>query len=135
MDCIFCKIIAGEIPAKKIYEDENVLSFLDISPVNFGHALVIPKKHYTDLLSADEATLSFLMLAVKKIAPILIRKVGASGFNLNLNNGSVAGQVVDHLHFHIIPRFTNDGLKLWLGGDYDHKRSEKLIEEIKESLS
>ena len=135
MDCIFCKIITGEIPAKKIYEDENVLSFLDISPVNFGHALVIPKKHYADLLSADETTLSFLMLAVKKIAPVLIRAVGASGFNLNLNNGSVAGQVVDHLHFHIIPRFVDDGLKLWSGGDYDHKRSEKLIEEIKESLS
>lgn len=134
MDCIFCKIIAGEIPSKKIYEDENVLSFLDISPVNFGHTLVIPKKHYTDLLSADEATLSFLMLAVKKIAPILIRAVDASGFNLNLNNGSVAGQVVDHLHFHIIPRFVDDGLKLWSGSDCDHQRSEKLIEEIKKSF-
>lgn len=134
MDCIFCKIIAGEIPSKKIYEDENVLSFLDISPVNFGHTLVIPKKHYADLLSADEATLASLILAVKKIAPILIQVVGASGFNLNLNNGSVAGQVVDHLHFHIIPRFIDDGLKLWSGGDYDHQRSEKIVEEIKKSF-
>jgi len=134
MDCIFCKIIAGEIPAKKIYEDENVLSFLDISPVNYGHALVIPKKHYPDLLSADEATLTELILAIKKIAPALIDSASASGFNLNLNNGEVAGQVVNHLHFHIIPRFADDGLKLWPGGSCDDERLEQLVERVKQLL-
>ena len=113
MDCIFCKIIKGELPKYKVYEDEDVLAFLDINPVAGGHTLVVPKKHFVDLISAPPEVAANIMAITQKIAPAIIEAVGATAFNLGLNNGVQAGQVVDHLHIHIIPRFAGDGLQLW----------------------
>jgi len=133
-DCIFCKIIAGEIPSTKIYEDEKVLAFLDINPINPGHTLVIPKTHSEDLLTASEDDLVAVIKAVKKIAPAVVRGVGAQGFNLGVNNGEAAGQIVNHLHFHIMPRFEGDGFKLWGGRQYKEGEIDEYAERIKKFL-
>lgn len=134
-DCVFCKIIAGEIPAYKVYEDDDVLVFLDITPVNPGHTLVIPKRHYDDLLELPEVEAARLIGIVKKIAPAILTGVGAAGFNLKLNNGPVAGQVVSHVHWHIVPRFSDDGRKLWSGQSYEAGEAEKIAEKIKSQLT
>lgn len=112
-DCIFCKIIDGTLPAKKIYEDEDYLAFLNIAPNTKGHSLVVPKKH-TDLfvnLSAEEA--ATLNKVVHKVAKQLVSILGTEDFNLGLNNGSISGQSIAHVHWHIIPRYAQDGLVHW----------------------
>ncbi|MEA2064907.1 MAG: HIT family protein [Patescibacteria group bacterium] len=134
MDCIFCKIIKGEIPCYKIYEDENVLAFLDIMPVSDGHTLVIPKKHYKNIEEIPENELCDLIKEVKKIGKAIKNSLCAAGYNVNINNGQIAGQVVPHLHFHIIPRKQGDGLKLWQQGKYKKGDAEKIIKKIKNSL-
>jgi len=133
-DCIFCKIISGEIPSHKVYEDKNVLAFLDINPINPGHTLVIPKKHSADLLEAPEETVVELIKIVKKIALAVMKATGAKGFNLGLNNGEAAGQAVTHLHFHIMPRLENDGYKLWAGKSYKEGQAKQIAEKIKNEL-
>ncbi|MBI1961729.1 MAG: HIT family protein, partial [Parcubacteria group bacterium] len=112
-DCVFCKIVSGDIPSHKVYEDESVLAFLDINPVNPGHTLVIPKAHHKDLLDIPLELGAKVMNAIQKIAPAVLAGVGADSFNLGVNNGSGAGQIVFHAHFHIMPRFAGDGHQLW----------------------
>ena len=124
-DCIFCKIIKGEIPSQKLYEDAQTYAFLDITPVNPGHALVVPKNHSVNILDAENKDICAITETVAKIAPKIIKAVGAGAFNLAVNNGSAAGQVVPHLHFHIIPRFPDDGRGLWGG---KHVGSDELAE-------
>ena len=109
--CIFCKIIEGKIPCTKVYEDKNVLAFLDISPVNKGHALVMPKKHFETLMDVDDNILCETMKTVKKLSKAIMKAVKDDGINISINNHKAAGQLVPHLHIHIIPRFSNDGLK------------------------
>lgn len=104
-DCLFCKIIAGEIPSTNVYEDENVLAFMDIGPVVQGHVLVIPKKHYANLTEAPAETAAELVTVARRIALAQMKALGADGFNLMTNQGAVAGQTVAHLHFHVIPQF------------------------------
>lgn len=111
--CVFCEIVKGDIPADKIYEDDYVLAFLDIKPHNPGHTLVIPKKHYQNLEEIDEDSLAKLILAVKKVALMMKDKLGVLGYNVIENNNLIAGQVVPHIHFHIIPRYKNDGLRFF----------------------
>lgn len=112
-DCIFCKIVAGEIPASKVYEDDQVLAFLDITQVTKGHTLVIPKKHYRNLLDLDENTARDLFSVIPKIAQHLKEKLGASGLNMVNNNEETAGQTVFHTHIHLLPRFDEqDGLSI-----------------------
>ncbi len=113
MDCIFCKIIKKEIPAKIIYEDDKFLSFLDIEPNTEGHALVISKDHVENFSSLSAQAAAELIQAVHKIAPQLARILGADGYNLAINNGRAAGQLVDHAHWHIIPRYVGDNLVHW----------------------
>lgn len=114
-NCIFCKIVSGQIPSTKIYEDENSLAFLDISPAANGHSLVISKKHYATLLDIPSTELKELILAVQKIGAATMKATNAQGFNVLQNNGAVSGQVIRHLHFHVIPRFENDSINLSLG--------------------
>lgn len=114
-DCIFCKIVVGEVPSEKIYENENVIAFLDISPITKGHVLVVTKGHYKDLRDAPADVICNVMKVVKWIAPEIVTAMGADGFNVGINNGKVSGQVVFHLHVHIIPRYENDNLKSWKG--------------------
>ncbi len=115
-NCVFCKIVSGQIPSTKIYEDENSLAFLDINPATNGHSLVISKKHYATLLDIPGAELEELILAVQKTGAATMKATKADGFNVLQNNGAVSGQVIHHLHFHIVPRFKNDSLNLSLGG-------------------
>lgn len=103
-NCVFCAIAAGEIPAFKIYEDERILSYLDINPFSRGHVLVITKNHYADLIEIPDSELANLSLAVKKIAAHVQSKLNCDGFNILQNNGEAAGQTVRHIHFHIVPR-------------------------------
>lgn len=105
--CIFCKIIHNEIPSAKVYEDENVLAILDISQVTYGHTLVMPKKHVESILEADEQTVQQCMSIVTKLAKQIVKNTKATGCNILSNAKEIAGQSVDHLHFHIIPRYSN----------------------------
>jgi histidine triad (HIT) family protein len=118
MDCLFCKIVAKQIPSEIVYEDEKAVAILDINPVNPGHTLVITKVHSDNMDVAADADLAALVTAVKKLAPLIVAATGADGWNLEANNGNAAGQVVPHTHWHIVPRHGNDGLKHWLGHPY-----------------
>jgi histidine triad (HIT) family protein len=114
-DCIFCKIIGGKIPCYKIYEDENVLVFLDIAADYFGHTLVIPKKHYKNILDCPNKVLSDVMEVVQKISKHYVENCGFDGVNVINANEASAEQSVFHLHFHIIPRKQDDDFSLWVG--------------------
>lgn len=103
-NCIFCKIAAGEIPAVKIYEDELVLAFLDIGPINFGHTLVIPKEHHESSSTIPEATAGRMFHIGSRIGIALRRELDYDAFNLHLADGTAAGQVVPHAHLHVVPR-------------------------------
>ncbi|MBI2607511.1 MAG: HIT family protein [Candidatus Doudnabacteria bacterium] len=133
-DCIFCKIVEGSIPSNKVYEDDQVLAFLDIRPVSKGHTLVIPKKHSQDLLDTDDETLQHLLLAAKKVSRAVVKATGAQGFNLGVNNGKDSGQEVMHLHFHIIPRYVNDGLSPWPHRESDPTALSELAKNIKQAF-
>ena len=134
MDCIFCQIVQGCRPAAKILENENVLAFLDIAPVAFGHALVVPKKHYARLEDIPIDELSAVISVVQKIGPAVQAAAAAAGYNVSLNNGPAAGQVVPHLHFHLIPRRTGDGLQLWPQNRYDEGGLEKMAQAISAAI-
>lgn len=110
-DCIFCKIISGDVPCHKIYEDEYVLAFLDVNPVVNGHTLVIPKKHFVNIFDVDDFYLEKVTLAIKKIANHYNKIF--DGVNILNANDKSAQQSVFHLHFHIIPRTINDGKDFW----------------------
>ena len=111
-DCVFCKIVAGELPCVKIYEDDHVLAFMDINPTSVGHMLVIPKGHYDGLLSMPVAELKSVASVLPKLAAAAVKAVDAEGFNVLQSNSPCAGQVVMHAHFHIVPRRTGDGIGL-----------------------
>lgn len=102
-DCIFCKIVNGEIPSKKIYEDEKIFAFLDINPVSTGHTLVIPKEHTLDFETISEADFNSVIDGAKKIAKLLVKEYNADGYTLVQNNG--IAQDVKHFHLHIIPKY------------------------------
>ena len=108
-DCIFCKIVSKEIPATIIYEDEEVIVFMDIGPIIKGHALVIPKKHYDPVTQTPDDLLAKLHITAKRIAKAQMNGLGADGVNIVQNNGTAAGQEVPHIHVHVIPRFEDDG--------------------------
>ena len=103
-DCIFCRVIKGEIPSAKVYEDDKVLAFLDIMPGAVGHTLVIPKSHYGNMLSVPGKELDALMKAIQKIAAAAVKAANADGFNIHQSNGEAAGQVSNQVHFHNIKR-------------------------------
>ena len=106
--CIFCMIANGEIPSKKLYEDDKVLAFLDLSQTTNGHTLVVPKQHFETLIDVDPDTLAHMIKVTQQLTKDIMKKTGATGFNL-LNNGyEVAGQTVMHAHIHILPRYSKD---------------------------
>jgi len=130
-DCLFCKIISGEIPSQKVYEDENFIAFLDINPVTPGHTLVVPKKHSNNILDTDEDVLCELGKILKKISEAVCRGMGTGSFNLNQNNGEISGQAIPHLHWHVVPRYPDDGLRLWPGNPYPEGEDVIIAEKIK----
>lgn len=108
-DCIFCQIVAGDIPNKTVYEDESVLAFLDVNPLAPGHTLVISKDHYETLGDVPEDTANDLFSVLHDLTPVVEAAVDADASNVAFNNGEAAGQEVPHVHGHIIPRFDGDG--------------------------
>ena len=108
-DCIFCKIVAKEIPATVVYEDDDVMVFMDIGPIIKGHVLVISKKHYDPVTETPDDTVAKLHIIAKRVAQAQMNGLAADGVNIIQNNGKVAGQEVEHIHVHVIPRFSNDG--------------------------
>ena len=108
-NCIFCKIVAKEIPATVVYEDDEVLAFMDIGPIIKGHALVIPKNHYDPITQTPDEIIAKLHITAKKIAAAQMNAFEADGVNILQNNGKAAGQEVEHIHVHVIPRFDGDG--------------------------
>ena len=112
-NCIFCKIIKGDIPSMKVYEDKYTLAFMDIANDVDGHILVVPKKHVTNMLDCDNETLHHVYDTVKKVSNDLVEKCGYTGVDILNANGEDAGQTVFHLHVHIIPKFKGDGVKAW----------------------
>ena len=112
-DCIFCKIIRGEIPSAKVLETDDVLAFLDINPVSKGHTLVIPKSHYESFPEIPVDIFAHLAEALQKIGTAVKSQLNSAGFNILLNNDRAAGQLIDHSHFHLIPRNEADGVMDW----------------------
>ncbi len=109
MDCLFCKIVKGEIPNYTVYEDDNVLAFLDIHPCSKGHTVVIPKQHFSHISEMDPAVWSTTMAGLKKAVLKVYEVLGPPGVNIGINDQPAAGQAVGHVHWHIIPRYNGDG--------------------------
>ena len=137
--CVFCRIVEGEIQSRKLYEDDRTLAFLDIMPASEGHALVIPKGHYETLLDISKEELKKLIVAVREVAKAVIQSTNATGFNVLQSNKAIAGQVVPHVHFHIIPRYEGDGLHFhWphkSAGDDELTAMQKKISSAIRSIS
>ena len=127
--CIFCKIAAGEIPSKTLYEDEEFRVILDLGPATKGHALILPKDHYRDLFELPDEKAAKVMVLAKKMAAQMTQRLGCEGFNLVQNNGELAGQTVFHFHMHLIPRYKDDSQKEklgWTPGKPSHEELENI---------
>ena len=134
-DCIFCKIVAGQIPAARVYEDEVVLAFLDVGPISDGHTLVVPKAHFEKMHDCPAELLGQVGLSLGKVAKAVAAATNADGYNVLCNNGRAAGQLVGHLHFHIIPRRTGDGVfNRWPAYKYPTGRIDEIAAGIRSAL-
>ena len=111
-DCVFCKVLAGELPSEKVYEDEYAIGVMDINPWTRGHAVVFPRKHAKDVFEIEDEELQHVILAVKRLAAKMRATLAPDGINLLQSNGSAAWQTIFHLHFHVIPRYEDDTLEL-----------------------
>ena len=126
-NCIFCKIIAGQIPSMSVLETKNAMAFMDIGPLAEAHLLVIPKRHYARLDEMPEQEVRDLTALLPRLASAVVKVTEAEGYNILQNNGRVAGQAVDHVHFHVIPRKEGDGLGYrWPSGSYEPGRAEEI---------
>ena len=131
-ECLFCKIAKGEIPSKKIFEDADSVAFLDINPANRGHCLVVPKKHFENIYDIDDKTLEKVIIIAKNLSKLIKEKLACNGINLVQNNERHAGQIVNHFHVHIIPRYENDNVVI----TYQRVQlSDADFEDIKNKLS
>jgi histidine triad (HIT) family protein len=142
-DCIFCKIVEGSVPSTKVYEDKNSLAFMDIMPATKGHTLVIPKQHYETFLDIPKGELVSLIRIVQNVTRAVVKAVNANGYKIEMFNGEASGQSVKHAHFHIVPRYENDGLecradKNWWAqkrGAYSNGEIEEYAEKIRRNYS
>lgn len=133
---IFEKIIAKEIPAAVVYEDDHTLAFLDVNPVSLGHTLVIPKVHYRNLLDMEDEDRNHLFATVQKVSKAIIKSGMAAGVNTVINNEPEAGQVVFHTHVHVIPRHKDDNASTWVHvSNYDVGQAPEIAQKIKEAVS
>ena len=136
-DCVFCKIISKEIPAEVLYENDHVIAVLDINPIHFGHALIVPKRHCKDFLDLPEETYHSILQAGKIVTQALVQSLNLEGYNLFSNNGTIAGQSVFHFHLHITPRYRDDNIRFVLNlkkySDGDIKRYGTMIRNFIES--
>lgn len=134
-DCIFCKIVRGELPSHKVYEDEKTLAFLDIHPVNAGHTLVIPKDHSTNIFDISAEDWVATAQAARRVALAIEKGLGADGVNIAMNNREHAGQVVPHPHIHVIPRYKGDGIKLMPQRSYLDGEADTSAQKIRDALA
>ncbi len=135
-ECVFCKIVSVEIPASVVYEDQTLLCFLDFNPLSPGHLLIVTRDHYATLTELPSDVSSKLGSLLPLAGKALIEVTGASGFNVLCNNGSVAGQIVPHVHFHLIPRFDADGLGYrWSAGSYEEGKANQLAAEYQKAFT
>jgi len=136
MDCIFCKIVKGEIPCTRVFEDDRVLAFMDINPLNDGHLLVIPKKHAATILEIDETDFMAVANAVHKITAAVQKALRPDGINVLQLNGEAANQVVPHLHVHVVPRWFGDRLTIsqWEIVPGDMEKFGGIAEQIEKAL-
>lgn len=134
-NCVFCKIISGEFSSTTVYEDDNFKAIFDISPASKGHTLVLAKKHVENIFEMDEAIAANGLSVISKIATAIKEALSCDGINIIQNNGEAAGQTVNHLHFHIIPRYNNDGvISTWKNNFYENGEADKFAELIKSKL-
>lgn len=130
-NCVFCKILNGDIPSTKLYEDEDFAIILDVGPATFGHALIIPKSHYANLYEMPEALLSKCIALAKVWGEKLVKALDADGLNLVQNNGLAAGQTVFHYHLHLIPRYDNDTVgELWTPGTLSEEQRGEILRKL-----
>ena len=134
-DCLFCKIISGEIPSQVVRETDHTLAFLDINPVHAGHTLVVPKWHATDLFEVSSESWAQVMEEVRQLAPAIKEATKADGLNIVMNNRRSAGQLVDHVHVHIVPRYTDDGLHGFPQHPYQEGEAEETLAAIRAALA
>ena len=135
-NCIFCKIVAGQISCHKLYEDAQAIAFLDIAPLSRGHCLIVPKAHYETLDQAPDELVAACAALAPRLSRAVLKATGARAWNFLQNNGQIAGQAVAHLHFHIIPRAAGDGLGFrWPAGELDPKVGASLAQAISAGLS
>lgn len=131
-NCIFCKILNGDIPSAKLYEDEDFAIILDVGPASLGHALILPKEHYANLFEMPEELLSKCMNLAKLWGDKLVKGLNADGLNLVQNNGLAAGQTVFHYHLHLIPRYEGDNVGgLWTPGTLSEEQKKEILEKVK----
>ncbi len=133
-DCIFCKIVADELPSFKFYEDDHVLAFVDIMPVSVGHVLIIPKEHATNLYDATEESMTEAFRIAHRLGPKVADAFNADGFHLSMNNGEAAWQTVFHPHLHIIPRYEGDGHEPWQKIERTQEQLAEDAEKIRNAL-
>jgi histidine triad (HIT) family protein len=135
-DCLFCKIVAGTIASRIVFQDDSCIAFLDISPVNHGHILVVPRHHHQDLISLPPDIAASIASILPTLADAVVRATGAEGFNVIINNGAVAGQTIFHGHWHIIPRFHDDSVNWpWPHGTYSGDEMNQVAFAIERELS
>jgi histidine triad (HIT) family protein len=137
MDCIFCKIVAGEIPCIKVLDEDQVLAFMDINPASQGHMLVIPKNHAENIFEISEADLSAVIGAVKRCAGAVKEALGTEGITVLQLNGKASDQLVPHLHVHIMPRWEKDGMSVsqWEMGRGDIEELQEIARRVQEYLT
>ncbi len=133
-NCLFCKIIKKEIPAEIVYEDSATLAFLDINPRNPGHLLIIPKSHYGDIFGMPDSELSSLICTVKRMAIAAKEGMKADGVSISQSNGAAAGQVITHMHFHVIPRFETEGPQGLEAILPTKKMTNEMLSEVKKAI-
>ncbi|MFH1744667.1 MAG: HIT family protein [bacterium] len=134
MDCIFCKIINGDIPSYKVYEDDKVIAFLDILPISQGHTIVVPKIHVADVENLSDEHFLAMAGCVKKLGKAVMEALSVKGYSVFLDNKSAANQHVPHVHFHLVPREEGDGLERWPQSGYGEGEAEDCVRRIKEKL-
>lgn len=134
-NCIFCKIIAGEIPSATVYEDDDFKAILDIAPAAKGHVIILSKKHYSNLFELEDDTASKALIAARKIAKAILSELHCDGVNLLQNNGEAAGQSVFHFHIHVIPRYQEDNLNIpWTQIKYEDGEAAALAAAISKRI-
>lgn len=136
MSCVFCKIVRGESPAEVLYEDRSALAILDINPIHFGHALILPKSHRETFLDVPDEELLSLASATKLVSAAIVRALSPAGFNIFSNNGRAAGQSVFHFHFHVTPRYEHDDIRFVLQlKSYSDREMSEYAARIRQSFN